>query len=230
MIHTAVAPSTSLLLYLHADQVVRPANALTGTHVPGIEARVNLNDLAATIVAAAFWRLREDGLIALDVIKKKILFVIPATEVRATLLATGGRGGLEGDLLTILGTMQGQGAVSQVVRAWFGEDIPDPHLRVCRQMDGEALQAGCYVERSAERGLVAGLIKGQTTLEPMAERIAACDEQAREVIAWWQQARTAEPLLFKEVFNACGNAVTSRKESDSSDIGDALDSFSSSFD
>lgn len=227
MISQTATPSTSLLLYLHADQVVRPANRLTGTHVPGVETRVHLSDLAATIFAAAFWALRDEGLITLEAIKKKVLFVFPSTSVRVTVRAPQERAGLEGAILALCGSMTGPIDVHGVVRAWYGEDVSTPYQMACGQMQAEAVQVGCLVEVAAQRGLVAGLVRGRTNLDPVPERIADLDEQARNAIAWWRRAQAEEPLLFKQLLGACRNAIASRSKSDSSDTVDNISTFES---
>jgi hypothetical protein len=69
-------PTGSTLLYLFADRVAPKDKALTvGVEVPCKDFKVQKKPLAASMFGAAFFGLRDRGLMSLELVQKKVLLV-----------------------------------------------------------------------------------------------------------------------------------------------------------
>ena len=208
---TAV-PSGSTLLYLFADKVAPKDKKLTaGIAVPCKDLKVQRKPLAGLLFAAAFYGLREQGLVSLEVVHKKVVFV-KTKHVFARKLRDEVRSGLEGAVLAGIGA-EGEKAKT-VVHRWFGSDSYDPWHFVILAAAEEAVELGVIKAVEAERGKVARLVLGKTHLEPDCSAIAGLEAAANEFVGKWQNFQTSEPELYKELVDECSAAISSRLETD----------------
>lgn len=102
----SLAVSPSLLFYLFADRLDvagRPSQVGTSTGIVPChdDLPVQKRALAVTLLASAFWGLREWGLIRLDV-ERKWLYISWHTYVKITLLRDGEAAGLEEQLVATM--------------------------------------------------------------------------------------------------------------------------------
>ena len=114
----SLPPSSSLLVYLYAGQVLPTAR--WGTKAPLGKTRVESAHLACVLFAVAFWQLREAGLVSLELVQQRHL-LRTNTSLRVSRTSVGEAGqhdGIEGGLLDVLTP----GAWSQ--RTPAGEAVP----------------------------------------------------------------------------------------------------------
>lgn len=207
-------PSPALLLYLYADRLMPKDKALTqGFEVPCRDTKVQMNPLAEHLLALSFWYLREQGLISLEIVRGKVLFV-KTTKVVVRRTGTGTRPGLEGALLNHVGQDSGT-KISDVIYRWYGSDSSNPHWDVVNAVTQEALAGGYLRTVDVDRGAVGGFLLGKTKLEPVCESIVPLEGAFNDVASRWQNFQTTEAELQKELLDACRDGIKSRRESDS---------------
>lgn len=212
-----LTPST--LLYLFGDQVAPKDKALTeGVEVPCRGSKVQKRPLAAAMFAAAFFALREQGIVTLEVQQKKVLFVkTKKVVVTRTGADAGGRPGLEGAVLAGLGN-EASATVSDIIRKWFGEDVVSPWSDVIGVAVEEAMEAGCFEAVEVERGRVARKLLGSTKVQPNCDRIAGLAGAFDAFLARWQEFEAGEGDLYRELLDDCAGAIKSRVEASDDDF------------
>lgn len=207
--------SASALFYLYADRVIAPGNWRNGITLPGKEMSVNLGELAATLFAVAFWNLRENGLLQLNVAKGKVLFIFSVTRVDITAPQRVARPGLEGELLAQIGDAGDD--VAAVIKRWYGRDLPNPYATIVEHVAAEA--AG-YLDTVDVCPRAVSNAEGEATPEPNAAALAAIAGPFAECEARWQGFKAAEATLYTALINACKRAIFARRESDRDDDND----------
>lgn len=197
-------------MYLFADKFAPKDKAMTaGIEVPCKDFKVQRKPLAGLVFAAAFFGLREQGLLGLEVVQKKILFVKTA-QVVAKRLRDEARSGLEGAVMALVDS-QGD-RVKSIVYKWFGRDTFDPWHRVVSASAEEAVERGFIKAVDTERGKVAGLVLGKTRLEPDCSAISGLESAANDFVTKWQSFQSSEPDLYKELLEECSTGIGSRLE------------------
>lgn len=208
----------SLLMYLFADRFFPPKGwRHVGVQVPcKDDVEVRLEPLAGAMVAAAFWSLRDAGLVHLELSKRKRMLVMPTTRVAARLTADPGqRPGLEGVLVDQLREGRDDHAHA-LVRNWFDGDVEDPHSDVIAVETEAAIELGLIhlLEVDAGRGKIAAKVFGSTVqkTEPQCHLIAGLEAEAMAVHDRWQRFAAAEQPLHAALVDQCESALNSRVE------------------
>lgn len=145
--------------------------------------------LAATLLAAAFWSLREQGLIALEL--SASAFRLPGRnsfQVRVTRRGQARLGGLEGAIMHHLSTNLSD-SVTDIVRRWLGTPGPDPWKQVVEVAADDVRRHRFHCAQMAQ-----------------------LDETGNDVIMHWQDFRTREIPLSTALLDACIRALGSNKE------------------
>ncbi len=116
----ALPPTSSLFLYLRAEQALPAARSGTTTPLAGV--CVDSNRLAITLFAVALWRLREAGLVTLELQQERHFFKTTRSVRILPAPAAAGihRDGIEGGILGVL--MPGS-PLRSLTPAW--EAMPD---------------------------------------------------------------------------------------------------------
>jgi hypothetical protein len=169
---------------------------------------VNGTRLVQTLFASSFWSLRQQGLLTLDVVEKKRLF-IKSREVEVRPAGTGQASGLEGELLETLRGM-GSGSADQVVYRWYRKDHANAYAYVIQRVIQEAATQG-LLDSDQMSGL-AGLGNGpKGTLDT--NRVDALGPSLAETLQRWQSFQTAEPDLYATLMAQCEGAFKRRQTS-----------------
>lgn len=238
-----VTPST--LLYLFADRVIEADRALTaGTEVPCSDAKVRRKDLVATVFAWALHGLAEQGRAEIEHRTRKRLKLITTTDVIVSPTATTAEtasappaaegGGTASD--PDGGDPQGEAVASveerlaaalaaagepvpayRLVRDWYGEDVGDPYGHAISALREVAASRGFFDTVDLGRGRVAGLLLGNTTLEPRCADIAAAADRFAGAHAAWEAFAADAPETASLLISRCGRAVASRREASDGD-------------
>ena len=197
-------------MYLFGDQVAPPDKALTvGVQVPCKELKVQRKPLTASMFAAAFFNLREQGVVGLEVVQKKVLFV-KTTKVIVSRLQSGDRPGLEG---AVVQNTAGGESVKDIIRSWYRRDVTDPWRLVIDEAVSEAVAQGYFEGTDAGRGKIAGAVLGNTNMTPVCEKIAPLEGEFDKFLSGWNAFQTSEPDLYRELVDDSAGAIASRVES-----------------
>lgn len=215
---TAEAPaapgtlSPSALMYLFGDRFAPKGNPLTqDVPVPCKEVKVQMKKLATTQFAAAFWSLREQGVVSLETFQKKG-FLRTSTKVRVRPLGSAQRPILEGAVLSALsGT--GEDTAHDVVYRWYESDRLNPWQMALEVAVEEAVAQG-YVERASVGlgGAVMNMLSYGKNLTPRCDRIVSLEGEANALVSRWESFQTLEAELYAKLFDECGDAVVERLE------------------
>lgn len=202
--------SPMVAAYLAADRIANPGGALNSIHAPCVDAKVNMADLCAKIFAVTFLRFRDDGLIKIELIEKKVLFVRTQHIVLHKQSETSG---FQGGAAGLFGSIGEGGSAGDAVRRWYGADYARPYLFILQTAREEALGAG-FVTAEATQGLgekVGAMLTGaRVAPEPgKAAEIAAIVDSLAER---WQRFIAEEPQLESALVKECNGAIKSRTE------------------
>lgn len=180
-------PSSSLLFYLFAEQVA--PRALLGTRAPEADVRVNTAHLGRTLLAVAFWYLRESGLVRVEM-KQERKFLKTKTCIEVALAESGTparRDGIEGGILDVLTP----GSLRMLTPAWH-----DPPQWAVELAEGYAAHLQRAIEELAARPEYANLpnlaqLKEQHTTSHRAPPATIVDA----IRAWYGRAITSPEHL-----------------------------------
>lgn len=210
---TGAAPSTGTLLYLFGDRVVPAAGRLGGTVVPYSGAKVKSEDLAATVLAASIWGLRQAGLLQLQEVTTKSLGMFKQQHVTLTVVGSPAlRTGY--DDLVLRGVSGGAHTAYEVAHRWYGTDVNDPAGRLLGVADQEMVQLGLAAAVDAGRGAISSKLLGSTRIEPDRERIGTWWTAFEQAYAGWQMFQQQEPSLATTLVDTCRRAIKNRQDSD----------------
>lgn len=185
---------------------------MTGIEVPCRDVAVKQDDLASLIFAMAFWDMQDKGLVTIELVKKKMLGLIPSKSVQVTKQSDEAPFPLESALLKRFQRSNTR-SVHQVIYDWYGKDVPNPAGVPVKVIQQEALSLGYFSAVDAERNVISSKLLGSTKLVYQCGRIAELEVAASELKARWEQFRTAEPELSQALIEGCKGAISRRKES-----------------
>ena len=196
-------PTASGLVYLFAHELVPPVTGRTSRSAVKVPCREGImvpqQPLATVLLATAFWSLREQGYIILEIDKKMWV------RVRVTGREQVQHQGLEGQIMANLPTRGGMDVASIIYSCWRGNSI-NPWNDVV----AAAAQA------------MSGITQECGKLTTLAGAFA-------DVAQRWQRFQTSEPVLYKALLDECVRGIVARTESEpmgkgkSSDRGGGVD-------
>jgi hypothetical protein len=206
------------LLYLGADAFVPPHGRLSlGLDVPCRDVSVDLKTAAGTLVAAAFWALREAGAVTIGVEQKKGLF--GAKSRVAVRRAPGGTGaGANGPVETgLLAALADKDPYARdTVYRWLGRDFGNPWGTAVGRIESELVEAGLLkpAEVSGVKGKLKAVSSGRPAVAPDCGAVDAVRVDVEAMVGQWQAFQHAEPDLAKALVAECRDGVDRRLESD----------------
>lgn len=214
---TTQAPSSDMLLYLFSDKLVPPANLLTGSvsaagKVPCRDVKVNVQQRAILLFAAAFWSLEEQGLVRLEVVHKKSFGLFPSTRVQVTQVQQAQRPGLEGAILRSL-SWRGEDSASGVIVRWFDQDVSSPYTDVIDASLNDVIAYGYITAGSSQPGQPSERLMGLHQLQPNCAQIASLETMAEEVVAGFKDFQARRPELYEALVKQCKSGIETRRES-----------------
>jgi hypothetical protein len=205
-------PSASTLVYLCAGKVLPTytAGALSfttfPTPVPCTAVVVDTGLLGATLLAVAFWSLREQKLVALDGGEGAGALGRQADRIQVRRQGMEKRRGLEQRLLETL-AKDGDGAILDVVPRAIGSSHAVPGGVVAGFAVQEAAALG-YGQASGGLGRVfRDWLMNRASFTPDCPRIATLQAPLDAFLARWQRFRTAEAALYERLMTDCRGAL-----------------------
>jgi len=208
-----------VFVYLGADRFVPAGNLLNGAAVPGQDRKFKMAELAAAVLAAAFADLQASGAIALRVVEKKVLFV-KTQSVCVDATGAAPEGGFGAALHAIASRAPGR-SIRDMFRDWLTEDILNPWSWVLMGAFGEAEAQGLIVRDGGTGNKIASGLFGAIPKASIApEKRAEVDAGIAAAAAGWEAFKTADAGLAAQLLKACGGALSSRKETSTTDSAD----------
>ena len=209
--------SAGTLCFLFADRVAPAAGALGGTEAPYSGQKVATKQLAPLLFASSFWSLRQQGHIVLEQVQKKSMGLFKQDHA---LVRPGGvppteqRTGFDDVILQAAYADPAKPPTARdIVFRWFGRDTSLPFDHVVGLARHEMVQHGLGTVVDAERGAIAGLLKGRTRVEPDRDRIGAHWSHFEQVLAGWNHFLGTEAALANTLLDSCRKAISARTES-----------------
>lgn len=199
-------PSVPAIVYLYADRLVHKVSGLAeGTHVPCTDSRVQTHDLAVLLFATAYWSLRRQGVIDMEiVVNRKAPRVFPRTEIRVVLLERQDRPGLEG---AIIANLEGEGTIRDTTLRWSRSRSINPWNDVIDVTIKEAITEGFIREAEVDGGILTRLWRGEKELEPICGRIATLKKRFDALAPSWREFRTRERSLHDQLYDQCRKSL-----------------------
>ena len=198
--------SVPVIVYLCADKfVTKHAVFFEGTSVPCSKVSVPRAELAVQLLSSAFWSLRQQGLIHMEVVESgtsRRIFRHP--EVRLGSSRRVELPGLEGALIS---NLEDGETVHDVICRWSKVGSTDPWHDVVAECVKEAVALGLIREVDvAGRGLTK-FLGHQVGLEPDCGRIEALHSRAQELASAWREFQRREKPLHDGLTGQCKRAL-----------------------
>ena len=201
-----VEPSVPLIAYLFADRLLPPRRNSHGTHVPCSTQCVHTQSLAVLLFSAAFWSLREQALIELNIVEH------PSTrwpvhhhhDVNLKRLDRASRPGLEG---AVMESLEDETTLCDVVYRWSDKHSNNPWHDVIEEETAEALAAGYLKPASENTGVLARLIGHGNELDSDCSKIAGLEGKFSSFHESWGDFRENESPVYEHVTTECKKAL-----------------------
>jgi hypothetical protein len=212
---TDTGASPTVLLYLFADRLLLGADHRKGAPVPGREAHVPTVNLTRMLLASAFWSLREQSVVRLDLVQTTRLLFLKGQEVRVTPVREAPPlRGVEGSLAVLLGGPRPE-SVNGLVRRWFGRNRANAQGHVIHQVVREAAANGLIdSDEMGSVGLGFAKLKG-LGLGPKGQvdqtKVAALEPAFADAQSRWATFARNEPELYGALLGECERAIESRQ-------------------
>lgn len=208
--------SAGTLCFLFAERAVPAAGALGGTEAPYSGQKVSTKQLAPLMFAMSFWGLRQQGHVVLEQVQKKSMGMFKQDHalVRAgSVPPAEQRAGFDDVILRAAYADPAQPPTARdVVFGWFGRSTSLPFDHVVGLAREEMVQRGLATVVDAQRGAVAGILKGRSRIEPDRERIGQHWTSFEHVLAGWNHFTGTEPELANILVESCRKAISARTD------------------
>jgi hypothetical protein len=206
-----VTPSVPVILYLFADRIVPKHPMLVeGTSIPCTDVRVQKGALAVRLLASAFWSLRQQGVIDMELGENRpARRMLRRPAIRVSPLERVERPGLEGAVLESVGKRE---TVHDVICRWSEVGSTDPWHDVIAEVVTEAVANGLIREVEAAGGVLTKLLGDTVGLEPVCDRIAALEPRFQQVDSSWLEFRAREKALHDGLTGQCKRSLVACTE------------------
>ena len=205
-----LTPSETVLLF--GDRFVK--KAMLGERLILADVKVNVSDLAETMMTAGILASHERGFIRLSIEKGKALFGLIKTEklkiARGDRQADWPSQSFEGGLLSLLGNEPVD--LDDLVIAYIGGQSSVPQHDFIARVKGNLATRGIV---TAEIKKVLGLSIGLNVLLTVAQRTRIEQAGSSDVTALLANAEKSQPEIVKKVRSNVSAAFSNRTESDS---------------
>lgn len=219
--------SASMLFYAFAHRVAPAAGALDRAKpVPcaGPDVKVKQDALARTMVHAAFWDLERRGVIRLEDVEKKVLFVkTTSIKVRTAPDAELSReipDSLEYDILHAALAQRGDGDVRGVIRGIYSGDAEDPYRRAIAMANVAQIASGLVRLEVEERHGVGKVLGNKERLIWQCDQVAAHQPDFNATVADWNRDHDADHVRFERLSTEIDRAIESRRKRERESIFD----------
>jgi hypothetical protein len=204
-------PSVPVIFYLFADRIVPKHPMLVeGTSIPCTEVRVQKGALAVRLLSSAFWSLRQQGVIEIEVAESSpARRMLRRPDVGVFLLKRAERPGLEG---TVLASLEDRETVHDVICRWSELGSTDPWHDVIAEVVSEAVANGLIREVEASGGVLTKLLGDSVGLEPVCGRIAALEGRFQELDSSWLEFQGREKALHDGLTGQCKRSLVACTE------------------
>ncbi|HLX34952.1 MAG TPA: hypothetical protein VKR30_06855 [Candidatus Limnocylindrales bacterium] len=219
--------TASMLFYAFANRVAPPAGRLDKAKaVPcaGPDVKVQQDALATTLVHAALWDLGRRGVIRLEEVEKKVLFVkTKSLKVRPSAGSDPSAepaDSLEFDLLQAALRRGDDGDVRSVVRALYPKDVEDPFRRAIGMANVAEINAGLVRLDVEERSGIGRVLGKKERLVWQCDVIAAHRDDFAAIVRDWNRDHDADPAAFDRLATEIRRAIASREHEERGSIFD----------
>ena len=204
-------PSAPLIFYLFADRIVPKHPMLVeGTSIPCTEVRVQKGALAVRLLASAFWSLRQQGVVEIEVAESpQARTMLRRPHVRIAPVERVERPGLEG---AVLASLEGRETVHDVICRWAEVGSTDPWHDVIAEVVREAVANGLIREVEAAGGVLTKLLGDSVGLEPACDRIAALESRFQQLDSSWVEFQRREKVLHDGLAGQCKSSLVACTE------------------
>jgi hypothetical protein len=204
-------PSVPVIVYLYADRFVTKHPVLIeGTSIPCSKVRVQRGELVVRLLSSAFWSLRQQGLIHMELVESRSprrIFRRP--EVRLVTLKRVERPGLEGALIA---NLEDEDTAHEVICRWSELGSTDPRHDVIAEVVKEAVAMGLIREVEGAGGVLTRLLGDRVGLEPDCDRIAAFQNRFQELASSWREFQGREKPLHDGLTGQCKRSLAACTE------------------
>jgi hypothetical protein len=204
-------PSVPAIFYLFADRIVpKHAPLVDGTSVPCTEVRVQKGALAVRLLSSAFWSLRQQGVIEIEVAESRpSRRMVRRPELRVAPLKRVERPGLEG---AVLAGLEDRETVHDVICRWSEAGSTDPWHDVLAEVVREAVANGLILEVEPAGGVLTKLLGDSVGLEPVCDRIAELEPRFQRVNSSWLEFQGREKALHDGLTGQCKKSLVACTE------------------
>jgi hypothetical protein len=204
-------PSVPVIFYLFADRIVpKHAPLVEGTSVPCTEVRVQKGALAVRLLSSAFWSLRQQGVIEIEVAESRpARRMLRRPDLRASPLRRVERPGLEG---AVLAALKDREMVHDVICRWSEVGSTDPWHDVLAEVVREAVANGLIREVEPAGGVLTKLLGDSVGLEPVCRRIAGLEPRFQQLNSSWLEFQGREKALHDGLTGQCKKSLVACTE------------------
>lgn len=104
--------------------------------------------------------------------------------------------------------------VRDLIRRWFGRDVPNPYVQIVGNVEAELVTAGllsAVEEDTGLRGKAGRMLRGKPDVEADCDRIGVLAGAVALAVERWRQWGAAEPELVPLLLEECRAGITSRE-------------------
>jgi hypothetical protein len=200
-----------MIFYLFGDRIVPKHPLLVeGTSIPCTEVKVQKGSLAVRLLSSAFWSLRQQGVIQIEVAENRPASrMLRRPDVRVSPLKRVERPGLEG---TVLASLEDRETVHDVICRWSERGSTDPWHDVIAEVVREAVANRLIREVEPAGGVLTKLLGDSVGLEPICDRIAALEGRFQELNSSWVEFQGREKALHDGLTGQCKRSLVACTE------------------
>jgi hypothetical protein len=204
-------PSVPVIVYLYADRFVTKHPVLIeGISIPCSKVRVQRGELAVRLLSSAFWSLRQQGLIQMELAESRSARrIFRRPEVRLVPLKRVERPGLEG---AVIANLEDKDTAHDVICRWSDLGSMDPWHDVIAEVVKEAVAIGLIREVEVAGGMLTKLLGDSMGLEPDCDRIAAFRNRFEELASSWREFQGREKPLHDGLTAQCKRSLAACTE------------------
>ncbi len=208
------------LVYLFGEQFVEPAK-VTGETLLSSGVKVKGRELAEMMYGVALAALEADGIVRLELARRKRLLGLASAQTAAIgLLGAATPGGLEGSILGYLNADSSKNDVANVLNRQIGQDMADPWGHITEAVKRDLVAHGFVHEERTPRTGLGKLLGDKVTLSAIPERIAPLAGQVPLVKGLLANLQARQPELAVQIWKDMRAGFQSRVEKQDNDFGD----------
>jgi hypothetical protein len=202
-----------------AGSIAKPGK----TSLPGVQQKIDVNDLAAKMLAFAFMRMREDGALDFEGASRKRLFATVRWLNAQKKSASTTQGGQAAKLFA---AVTDGNSVSSAVEKWFGGAVTNPWWAVLSSAFEDAVAAGYLVHDDTQPQSIGEKLKAMFSPEKPPGLVAGKDAEVRAIAeqaaTQWKAFQSVQADLVNQLVQDCNGGIAGCEERDTSSASDFM--------